>query len=172
MTDPTSVHPQPVLPLLWRIVLIVIAAIEVFSAAFAVPAIFEDYGTTDPLAVFAQRAGNVDLALAPLLTGAALILALVGRVRYAIAFLAVHMLVAWAMDLPGIAIHGLELTPDYGGAYAFCARFIYPLIAAGALLLAWRNQRLILATILVALPTVANWAGILVFALGVSIYGF
>jgi hypothetical protein len=47
-----------------------------------------------------------------------------------------------------------------------------PLIALAALYLARRNERLGLATLLVALPTIVFWLGVIAFAVSVMIYGF
>lgn len=160
-------------PSLWlRIALIVIAAIETLTALSEFSALFQEYGHTTALLIFAQRMNSVYLALAPLLACAALVFAIIGRVRHAIAALALRMALSWAADLPAVAIHGLELSADFGGAYAFVFRFVYPLTAAAALWLAWCNEKLGLATILVSLPTILKWAGVVAFTISVLKYGF
>jgi hypothetical protein len=155
-----------------RIALIVIAAIEAAGALTRTPAIFFDYGHTTALLKFAQALGSVDIALAVPLTLAALYFAVAGQPTRAIIALAIRILVSWACDLPSIAIHGWELSLDIAGLHIAAARFGAPLIAAAAIWLALRNERLWLATILVALPTVFYWIGVAVFTIAIMIYGF
>ena len=114
----------------------------------------------------------MQLAISPLIAGAALMLAVTGRARHAIMTLAALILVRWASDLPSIAIHGWELSADYGGITVALARFGQPAIAIAALVLAIKNRRLWLATVFVSLPTVMAWAGVVAFGIAVSIYGF
>jgi hypothetical protein len=59
------------------------------------------------------------------------------------------------------------------GAFETPVRIIaFPLLAACAIALAARNQRLGLATVLVSLPTFYSLIGLAIFAIGVGIYGF
>ena len=48
----------------------------------------------------------------------------------------------------------------------------FPLMAACAIALAARNQRLGVATALASIPTFYSLMGIIIFAVGVSMYGF
>ena len=83
---------------------------------------------------------------------AALVLATVGRLRYAIMALGALVLMTWLNYMPSVVRHGL----DFGGVAAFetPVRIIaFPLMAACAIALAARNQRLGLATVLVSIPT-------------------
>src|SRR3712207_6229613 len=94
--DAPSGHPRI------RLALIVIAAIELLGALRDLPAIFYDFNPTTPLEKFAQALGTVDLVLAVPLAAAALYFALKGRLRAAIALLAIGMLVTWLCDLPSL----------------------------------------------------------------------
>ena len=155
-----------------RIALIVIAAIESLGALRDIPAIFYDFNPTTPLGKFAQTLGSVDHVLAVPLTLAALYFAIASRLRLAIAAIAIRILVTWLCDLPSIAIHGLEWSLTFGGIEVAGYQLGAPLIALAALYLARRNERLGLATILVALPTIFFWVGVLAFAISVMIHGF
>jgi len=155
-----------------RIALIVIAAIESLGALRDIPAIFYDFNPTTPIGKFAQALGSVDHVLAVPLTLAALYFAIASRLRLAIAALAIRILVTWLCDLPSIAIHGIEWSLTFGGIQVAGYQLGAPLIALAALYLARRNERLGLATLLVALPTIFFWLGVLAFAISVMIYGF
>jgi hypothetical protein len=150
-----------------RILLIVLAAILTFGALKDLPLAFHDYGHTKPLVIFAQRLTSAKILLLPPISGAALLLAISGRVRYAIMALGAVMLVEWAHDLPSLAIHGLP-----SGLITLAQTFIYPGIAVAAIWLAMRNRLLGLAVAFVAVPTVEYWAGATAFAIAVMIYGF
>ena len=155
-----------------RLALIVLAAIESAAALSGLPGIFYEFNPTTPIGKFAQALTSIDLALAPVFALTALYFAAAGHLRYALMAIAIRILVSWASDLPSIAIHGLELSTNLGGLHVFAARFLAPVIALSALRFAFRNEHLWIATILVALPTIAKWAGVLAFAIGVVIYGF
>ena len=155
-----------------RIALIVIAAIESIGALRDLPAIFYDFNPTTTLGKFAQALSSVDQVLAVLLALAALYFACARRLRLAIAAIAIRILVTWLCDLPSIAIHGIEWSLDFAGIEVAGYQIGAPLIALAALYLARRNERLGLATLLVALPTIFFWLGVLAFAVSVMIYGF
>jgi hypothetical protein len=155
-----------------RIVLIVIAAIEAVGALRNIPAIFYDFNPTSPIGKFAQTLGTVDHVLAVPITLAAVYFAAAGRIRHAIAALAIRTLVTWICDLPTFAIHGIEWSWSYGGIQVAGYQIGAPIIAIWALYLARRNERLPLATLLVSLPTIFFWLGVIAFAIGVMIYGF
>jgi hypothetical protein len=155
-----------------RIALIVVAAIESLGALSNFGAIFNVFEDGSPLLRLAQIMTDVNLVLAVPLTLAALYFAAAGRLTHAIAALASRMLVTWIADLPSVAIHGLEWSLSYGGITVNGYRFLAPLVALAALRLARRNERLWFATLLVALPSLFTWLGVLIFAIGVMIYGF
>lgn len=172
MTADTAALPAPTRQPVLRIALTVLAAIETLSAMSDFSALFFDYGHTQPLLVFAQTVTKAKLAVAPLFAIAAFVFALSGRMRAAVATLAALILLAWLSDLPSIAIHGFELSASTGGLVVFTQRFVYPVIAIAAIALARRNMHLGAAALLVSLPTVISWLGVLAFAIAISIYGF
>src|SRR5215510_10106553 len=128
-----------------RVSLVLIAAIELLDALSSVQGIFTEYHHETALLRFAQGINSIKLALSPLLAGAALVLAARGNLRYAIFALAALTLAGWLLDsLPTILIHGFKPL-NFGGIEEFVFYLIMPLIAAAAILLAAKRQRLGLA---------------------------
>ena len=129
-----------------RVSLVLIAAIELLDALSSMQGIFTEYHHETALLRFAQGINSIKLALSPLLAGAALVLAARGNLRYAIFALAVLTLAGWLLDsLPTIVIHGFKPSLDFGGIEEFVFYLIMPVIAAAAILLAAKRQRLGLA---------------------------
>jgi hypothetical protein len=173
MTADTQLPAQPAPQSRLRIGLIIFSGFILLGALSDFPAVFYDYGHTDRLVIFAQRLTSLKLALAPAIASAALLFAIRNKPTHAIVALATLMLVNWLSDLPSIAIHGMELTGS--GSYTLviaAQRLLYPLLAVAAMALALRNERLVTAAALTAIPTIVNWLGVAIFAVGVAIYGF
>ena len=170
VSTPDASAPAP--RVLLRVAMIALAAVATLTALSDLPGVFQDYGHTTPLLIFAQRAISARLVLAPFIAGAALLLAVTGRLRHTIVALATLSLLTWITELPSVAIHGLELSASGPGLFLFGTRFIYPLIAVAAILLALRNERLPLAAALVSLPTILAWLTVVIFTIGIMIYGF
>jgi hypothetical protein len=80
-----------------RLLLVLVAALEFLDALSGVSNIFTDYHHDTTLLRFAQALISVNLALAPLLAGAALIFAALGNIRYAILALAAITLATWVL---------------------------------------------------------------------------
>jgi hypothetical protein len=156
--------------------LLVLTVIETLSALSEVSGIFYDFAPTTPLLILAQWLTKANLALAPLIAGAALVFAIMSRFRAAIGALAVLILVEWISDLPSFVIHGIELPgPQSGGGVGLqvlAQQFLYPVIAVVALVLAVKNTRLGLAAVLVSLPTIIKWVAVVAFGIAVMMYGF
>jgi hypothetical protein len=77
----------------------------------------------------------------------------------------------WLNFMPSVVRHGL----DFGGVSAFetPVRIIaFPLLAACAIALAARGQRLGLATLLVSIPTLYGVFAVIAYGIGVFLYGF
>jgi len=93
--------------------------------------------------------------------------------RRAIPFIAGIGLLKWISLLPSLANHPSEF-PGAGlmGIILVAQMMIFPLLMLMAIALCYKNERLTLAGILSGLPTVANWLGVLAFAISVAIYGF
>jgi len=166
-TDATSSHR-------WlRVGLTVIALLEFVDALSGIPYILTDHEHPTALLRFAQGLLSIKLALAPVIAGAALVYAGLGNFRRAILALALLALTTWALDdVWSVAIHGLELSLDYGGMVMFLHHFLFPATALAGIALALKDRRLALAGLLVSVPTIVNWAGVIAFAVAVMIYGF
>jgi hypothetical protein len=175
MTEPTpsaDTIPAPTAPrrLGLRVVLIIAALLESFDALSSVPTLFGDMSEIPGpgLGGFLIKA---HIATHPVLALAVLAFAVVGRVRYAIIALAAIVFMTWLNYMPSVVLHGLEFKGV--GAFETPVRVIaFPLMAACAIALAVRNQRLGIATALASLPTFYSLIGLIIFAVGVSIYGF
>jgi hypothetical protein len=153
-----------------RVVLIIAAVLEAFDALSSVPTLFGDMSEIPGpgiggFLIKAHIATHLPLALA------ALLFAATGRVRYAIIALGAMVAMTWLNTMPSVVLHGLE----FGGVGAFetPVRIIaFPLMAACAVALAARNRRLGFATALATVPTFYTLIGLIIFAIGVGIYGF
>ena len=105
------------------------------------PQIFTDYHHTTALLRFAQALTSLKLALAPLVAGAAAVLAVTGRTRQAIGALAALELLEWMLqDVWSIPFHGLELSLDFGGLEAFFHHFVFPAAAIADAALALKDR--------------------------------
>jgi hypothetical protein len=156
-----------------RVVLVLIAALEFLDALSGVQNIFTDYHRPTAFLRFAQTLTSIKLALAPVIAGAALIYAALSNVRHAILALAALEITTWLLeDVWSIPIHGLELSADYGGMLAFFHHFVFPAAALAGAALAFKDRQLPLAGLLVSVPTIVNWAGVVAFTVAVMMYGF
>ena len=156
-----------------RLVLAAVAALELLDGIPYLANIFTDYGHTTAYLKFAQALMSVKIALTPVFAGAAFVFAAIGKVRTAITALAGLILLGFVLDdLTSIPLHGLELSADFGGFTVFVGRVVAPAAAIIAGTLAWHDRRLALAGLLVSIPIVFHWLGVLAFAIGVMMYGF
>src|SRR5262245_36227278 len=156
-----------------RLLLVLVAALEFLDALSGVRNIFTDYHHETTMLRFAQALTSINLALAPLLAGAALIFAALGNIRYAILALAAMTLATWVLDsLPSIALRGVTLGLDIGTLAELFLYVIAPVAAVAASLLALKDKRLALATLLAGLPALAKWLGFVAFFIAIMIYGF
>jgi hypothetical protein len=112
---------------------------------------------------------KLNLVAHPVLALAALIFALIGHFRHAILALGAAVLLAW-LKFMSLVPHrfefGILLLHSAGQTIAF------PLFGICAMALAARGERLGIATMLVAIPTLVNLFNALAFLIGVTIYGF
>jgi hypothetical protein len=177
MTEPTTPAPADTVPaptaprlLGLRTVLIIAALLESFDALSSVSTLFGDMSES-PGPGFGGFLIKAHIATHPVLALAVLLFAALGRVRYAIIALGAIVFMTWLNYMPSVVLHGLEFRGV--GAFETPVRIIaFPLMAACAIALAARNQRLRLATALASIPTFYSLIGLIVFAIGVSIYGF
>ena len=152
------------------LLLILVAAIEAFDGLSHAPMLFGDMSRI-PGPGLGGAIIKVYVASHPLLALAALALATVGRLRYAVMVLGVLVLMNWLNYMPSVVLHGL----DFDGASAFQTPLqiiAFPLMGASAIALAARSRRLGLATMLVSIPTLFNVAAVIAFGVGVFLYGF
>jgi hypothetical protein len=150
----------------------VIAGIETLGTLSSVSLLFGDLSEVISPGLTGW-AGTITIVVAPLAAIAALVLALTGRHRHAIIALAALILLTWLNMLPSVALSWDTFPgPGLPGALVLLEIFGFPLLAAAATVLALRDQRLGLATVLVSLPTIINILSVAAFAIGVMIYGF
>jgi hypothetical protein len=91
--------------------------------------------------------------------------AALGNIRYAIFALAALTLTGWALDsLPSIVIHGFKPSFDFGGMEAFFFYLVVPIMTIASVLLFLQYQFILLASLLVGLPPLFKWAGVVLFA--------
>ena len=176
ITEPTaSSHPAS-LPgrrrhLGLRLLLIVVAIIETSDGLSNFPTLFGDMSEIPGpgiggFLIKAHIAAHLPLALA------ALIFASTGRLRYAIIALGAAVAMTWLNYMPSVVLHGLELDSGFVALQTTAQIIAFPLMAACAIALAARGERLGLATALVSIPTLFNVFGVLAFAVSVSLHGF
>jgi hypothetical protein len=152
------------------LLLIIIAAIEAFDGLSHAPMLFGDMSEI-PGPGLGGAIIKAYVASHPLLALAALGFATVGRLRYAIMALGALVLMTWLNFMPSVVRHGL----DFRGVSAFetpVRMIAFPLMAACAIALASRGQRLGLATLLVSIPTLYGVFAVIAFGIGVILYGF
>ncbi len=172
-TSETTVAAAPARHRWLRIALAVLAAYELWGALADLPTLFAAYEPETGLTRLAQILGSVKVALAPLVTAAALWFAATGKPRHAVIALATLALLTWVLiDVWSIATEGLELDFTLGGLVTVLKIVIFPLAAIAAIYLALKDRRLRLASALVALPTVVKWIGIVLFSIAMAMYGF
>ena len=151
-------------------VLIIAALLEAFDALSSVPTLFGDMSEI-PGPGFGGFLIKAHIATHPVLALAVLVFAAIGQVRYADHRARRHR------------VHDLAELHAVGGAVRARvqrrrrvrdAGAHHRLPADGGLRhrAAARNQRLGLATALASIPTFYSLIGLIIFAIGVSIYGF
>ena len=119
------------------LLLIIVAAIEAFDGLSHVPMLFGDMSEI-PGPGIGGAIIKAYIASHPVLALAALALATVGRLRYAIMALGAVVLMTWLNFMPSVVRHGL----DFGGVAAFQTPvqiIAFPLMGACAIALAARK---------------------------------
>ncbi len=116
---------------------------------------------------------TAELALSPLATLAVLYFTIRGYLTFAVVALAITALLGWVSMLPSVVNHWAGIPePDLTGLYTVWQAFVLPVVACVAILLAWQRERIVIAAMLAALPTILGVLGFVGFAIGVMIYGF
>jgi hypothetical protein len=165
---PAPIRPPRLLGL--YLLLIIVAAVETFDGLSNAPMLFGDMSTI-PGPGIGDAIIKTYIASHPVLAPAALAFATCGRLRYAIITLGALVLMTWLHFVPSVVRHGF----DFDGVSAFetPVRIIaFPLMAACAIALAARGERLGLATLLVSIPTLYGAASVIAFGIGIFLYGF
>ena len=164
--------PAPATPRLrgLRVVLIIAALLETFLALPKIFILFDDMSDMPTgLGGFLFKANivtHLPLALA------VLALAIKGRLRHAIIALAAIVLMTWLNFMPSVILRGLEFGDAHVAEWTTRQIIVFPLMAACAIALAARDQRLGIATALASIPTFWNVLGVAVFTISVIINGF
>ena len=152
------------------LLLILVATIEAFDGLSHVPALFGDMSEIPGPGVGGAII-KAYIAVHPLLALAALALATIGRLRYAIMALGALVLMNWLNFMPSVVRHGL----DFNGLAAFetpMQIIAFPLMGACAIALAARGQRLGLAALLISIPTLYGVLAVVAFGISVFLHGF
>ncbi|MBR1282692.1 hypothetical protein JQ597_11655 [Bradyrhizobium sp. AUGA SZCCT0177] len=146
------------------IALIIIAVLEVFEGLSMAWGIFGD-----PDLVVPAISGAAS-AIHPLLALTALLFAATGRVRPAIVMLGAVIIVTWLKYMPTAVSLGIDAV-GLGAIWSPAQIIAFPLAAVGAIGLAARNRRLLVATALVSIPTLFNIAAVIAIAIGLAMRG-
>jgi hypothetical protein len=171
-TNPADAAPAP-RHLGLRLLLAVVALLEAYNGLSVV---------TD-LLIPGHKASGIDgaiarahLAVHPVLALAALLFALIGRLRDAVIVLGALVLLTWLNEMPSVVRHGLELSNSYTAIQTTAQIIAFPLMAACGIAYAARDQRPGISATLVSIPTLFivlfHAVGVVVFAISVMIYGF
>ncbi len=153
------------------LLLIIIAAIEAFEGLSHAPMLFGDMSEI-PGPGLGGAIIKAYVVSHPLLALAALALATVGRLRYAIMVLGALVLLNWLNYMPSVVRYGLGFDNLYTTLQGAVQIIAFPLMGACGIAYAARGRRLGVATALVSIPTFWFWLGVIAFAISVSIYGF
>jgi len=152
------------------LLLIIAAAIEAFEGLSHAPMLFGDLAEI-PGPGIGGAIIKAYIASHPVLALAALGLATVGQLRYAIMVLGALVVMNWLNYMPSVVRHGL----DFGGLAALQTPvqiIAFPLMGACAIALAARKERLGLAALLVSIPTLFDVLAVIGFGIGVFLHGF
>lgn len=153
-----------------RIGLMTVAALELMDSFASAGGIFSARNDTAGLLQLAHSLFIVKLALAPVAAAAGLVFAAIGRLRRAVLSLAAFALMGWGLgDLWIGVIHGFRYNPGYysGALGVFAHQIVFPLGAFAGIVLALATRHLAWAGLLVSLPPLYNWTGVVLFAVSI-----
>ena len=171
--DATSALPAP-RP--WTIigaclVLFAVAAFELWDG-------LGDFHLLSDPTIRAARSGldelalNAMIVLHPLLAGAALLCAAIGRWRGAVIATAALVLLRWLTELPDLWARGLGIVNLFSAQETMAHMVVAPLLASCAVALAIKGRRPMLAAAFACFMTLYNVAGIVIFIVGIARHGF
>lgn len=166
---------QPAAPSRWlgiglRIVLVLLGAIETLDGVLTYQAMLGGETPIIPGTGIIRPLMGAYMIIHPILAFAVMVLALIGRVRLAIMVLATIALMAWLRFIAQMIPPGFGLSSD---ANEKGIRLIaLPFMAAGAMFLAARNQKLWVATALTGFSTLYIQLQGVMFFFAILIFGF
>jgi len=156
-----------------RLLLGIAALLEAYYALSVVTDLFIAGYKTSGIGDAVARAY---LAVHPALALAALLFAIIGRVREAIIVLGALVLATWLNELPSVVRHGLAFGSSYAAIQTTAQIIAFPLMAACGIAYAARDERPGISAALVSMPTLLtilfHAVSIVVFVIGVMMYGF
>jgi hypothetical protein len=170
LTPAATVSAVPPTARVWlRIVLMTVAGFESFIGLQEFAGAFDLHDA--PLS-FGQFVINARLAIHPFLAVAALVLSARRYFRAAIIVLAAYIIAAWLADLPTMARFGIEGDWSPLGLSLLAQELAFAPLAVAAIVLARLDRHLWLAALFVALPPANLLLGMILFTIGIMIYGF
>ena len=170
LTPALTVGAVPPAARVWlRIVLMTVAGFESFVGLQEFAGAFDLHDA--PLS-FGQFVINARLAIHPFFAIAALVLAARRYFRAAIIVLAAYIIAAWFADLPTMARFGIEGDWSPLGLSLLGEELVFAPLAVTAIVLACLDRHLWLAALFVALPPANLLLGMIMFTIGIMIYGF
>jgi hypothetical protein len=157
-----------------RIFLVILALIKTLGAISGLGGALAAYYYYGGSGGFAQWLLFAGAAALPFLAIAALVLAAKGDLPRAIMAIAIMIIIGFVADgLPGLLLHGLDSSASPIATLFYLAlAVLFPLLAVIALVWAHRNEKLVLAAVLVSLPSLGNLVAMIAFAIGISKHGF
>ena len=170
MAPAVTVGAVPAASRVWlRIVLMTVVGFEVFIGLQEFAGAFDLHEA--PLS-FGQFVIDGGAFPSPLLAVAALVLAARRYFRAAIIVLAAYIIAAWFADLPTMARFGIEGELSPLGLSLLAQELAFAPLAVTAIVLAYLDRVLWLAALFVALPPANLLLGMILFTIGIMIYGF
>lgn len=167
-------------PARWPQLLLFLAALlELFEGLGALPILAGDLNEIPGPGL----GGNIIIAsiiLKPAAAAAALFFLVRSKLSWALVSMAFVILAGWINYLPSIQLHGIDFIDASGApvgdwfttAMLAWQIFLAPALALAVASLALAEKRLPLASVLAVLPTAFRLLSVVVFGIGVAIYGF
>jgi hypothetical protein len=160
----------PAYPNWLRVLLLIVTIGKIVSSLTDLAVLFDNDK------IFSWGGGLViaaTIALSPFLAVAAFVYVLRHRFAEAIIAIAGLALLDGLSYVPSIVNFWSEFPdPGYAGIVEIVQMVVAPIVAVVAMILAWRGNRLRLATTLALVPTLIYISGVVAFGIAFAIYGF
>jgi hypothetical protein len=150
----------------------VLLAVAAFESLIGLEEFSEAFDLHDAPLSFGQFVINARLAIHPFFAIARLVLAACRYFRAAIIVLAAYIVAAWLAELPTMARFGIEWYWSTLGLSLLAQQVIFAPLAVAAIVLARLDRHLWLGALFVALPPANLLLGMILFTIGIMIYGF